>query len=152
MYSSTHSLTSALDGGEWSASCPGRFTPREKAPGTHWIGGWVDPRAVLDPAVKRKIPSTSRESRVLICGKASEYSVQHNFLRIVSSIHRAHASGTGICQLLKLYIHAFMAFCLGRETNLILQYYVKQHARELIILKVPMSQLYSIRGWFEIRS
>jgi hypothetical protein len=28
-YSSTHSLTSALDGGEWSASLPGRFTPRE---------------------------------------------------------------------------------------------------------------------------
>jgi hypothetical protein len=26
-YSSTHSLTSALDGGEWSASRPGRFTP-----------------------------------------------------------------------------------------------------------------------------
>jgi hypothetical protein len=25
-YSSTHSLTSALDGGEWSASHPGRFT------------------------------------------------------------------------------------------------------------------------------
>jgi hypothetical protein len=38
-YSSTHSLTSALDGGEWSASCPGRFTPRERTPGTHWIGG-----------------------------------------------------------------------------------------------------------------
>jgi hypothetical protein len=30
-YSTTHSLTSALDGGEWSASRPGRFTPREKA-------------------------------------------------------------------------------------------------------------------------
>jgi hypothetical protein len=29
------SLTSALDGGEWSASHPGRFTPRERAPGTH---------------------------------------------------------------------------------------------------------------------
>jgi hypothetical protein len=25
-------LTSALDGGEWSASCPGRFTPRKKEP------------------------------------------------------------------------------------------------------------------------
>jgi len=37
-YSSTHSLTSALDGGKWSASRPGRFTPKEKAPGTHWIG------------------------------------------------------------------------------------------------------------------
>jgi hypothetical protein len=27
--SSTHSLTLALGGGEWSASHPGRFTPRE---------------------------------------------------------------------------------------------------------------------------
>jgi hypothetical protein len=41
MYSSIHSLTSALDGGEWSASHPGRFTSRERAPGTHWLGGWV---------------------------------------------------------------------------------------------------------------
>jgi hypothetical protein len=31
-------LTLALDGGEWTASRPGRFTPRERAPGTHWIG------------------------------------------------------------------------------------------------------------------
>jgi hypothetical protein len=44
-YGSTHSLTSALDEGEWLASRPGRFTPREKAPGTHRIGGWVGPRA-----------------------------------------------------------------------------------------------------------
>jgi hypothetical protein len=28
-----HSLTSALDEGERSASCPGRFIPREGAPG-----------------------------------------------------------------------------------------------------------------------
>jgi hypothetical protein len=56
-YSSTHSLTSALDGGKRSASRPGRFTPRERAPGTHWIGGWVGPRAVVDVVVKRKIPS-----------------------------------------------------------------------------------------------
>jgi hypothetical protein len=35
-------LTSALDGDEWSATLPGRFTPRERASGTHWIGGWVD--------------------------------------------------------------------------------------------------------------
>jgi hypothetical protein len=32
-------LTSALDGGEWPASHSGHFTPRERAPGTHWIGG-----------------------------------------------------------------------------------------------------------------
>jgi hypothetical protein len=34
-------LTSALDGGDWSASNPRRFNPRERAPGTQWIGGWV---------------------------------------------------------------------------------------------------------------
>jgi hypothetical protein len=61
-YSSTHSLTSALDGGEWSASRSGRFTPRERVPGTHGIGGWVGPRAVVDAVVKRKIPSPRRES------------------------------------------------------------------------------------------
>jgi hypothetical protein len=58
----THSLTSALDGGEWSASLPGRFTPRERAPGIHWIGGWAGPGAVLDAVVKRKIPGPRRES------------------------------------------------------------------------------------------
>jgi hypothetical protein len=62
-YSSTHSLTSARYGGEWSASCSGRFTPRERAPGTHWIGGCVGPRAILDAVVKRKIPSPRRESK-----------------------------------------------------------------------------------------
>jgi hypothetical protein len=41
-----HSLTSALDGGEWSASCPDHFTPRERAPGTPSLGGWVGPRAM----------------------------------------------------------------------------------------------------------
>jgi hypothetical protein len=57
-----HTLTSALDGGEWSISRPGRFTPRERDPGTHWIGGWLGPRVVLDAVVKRKIPSPHRES------------------------------------------------------------------------------------------
>jgi hypothetical protein len=55
-------LTSALDGSEWSASCPGHFIPRERTPGTIWIGDWVGPRAVLDAVVKRKIPSLRRES------------------------------------------------------------------------------------------
>jgi hypothetical protein len=31
-------LTSALDGGEWSASRSGGFTSRQRATGTHWIG------------------------------------------------------------------------------------------------------------------
>jgi hypothetical protein len=47
-------LTSALAGGEWSASHPGRFTPGERGFPTHWIGGWVDPRAGLDDMEDRK--------------------------------------------------------------------------------------------------
>jgi hypothetical protein len=47
-------LTSALVGGQWSAWRPGRFTPGEGAPGTHW-GGWVGPRAGLDDVEKRKL-------------------------------------------------------------------------------------------------
>jgi hypothetical protein len=47
-------LTSTLAGGEWSISCPCRFTPRERAPDTHWIGGWVDPRTGLDDLEKRR--------------------------------------------------------------------------------------------------
>jgi hypothetical protein len=35
-------LTSALVGGEWSVSRPRRSIPGERAPGTQWIGDWVD--------------------------------------------------------------------------------------------------------------
>jgi hypothetical protein len=47
-------LTSVLFGSEWSASRPDRFTPGERAPGTHYIGGWVGPRAGLENVEKRK--------------------------------------------------------------------------------------------------
>jgi hypothetical protein len=46
-------LTSALVGGEWSASRTSRFTPGE-SPGIHWIRGWVGLRADLDDVEKRK--------------------------------------------------------------------------------------------------
>jgi hypothetical protein len=48
-------LTSVLDGGEWWASRPCRSKPGERAPDTHWIGGWVGPRVGLDAVGKRKI-------------------------------------------------------------------------------------------------
>jgi len=50
-------LPLALEGSEWSASCPHYFTPGERAPGTHWIGGWVGPRAGLDT---EKFPAPAR--------------------------------------------------------------------------------------------
>jgi hypothetical protein len=48
-------LHSALDGAEWSA-------PPGKSPGTHYTGGWMGPRDGLDAAIRRKIPSTCRDS------------------------------------------------------------------------------------------
>jgi hypothetical protein len=44
-------LTSALDGGEWLASRPCRFTSGETAPGSRW----VNPRACLDAMEKRQV-------------------------------------------------------------------------------------------------
>jgi hypothetical protein len=56
-YSSYSFSTSALDGGEWSASRPWGRTP-----GTHWTGGWVGPRAGLDTEAAGKILCPRRES------------------------------------------------------------------------------------------
>jgi hypothetical protein len=48
-------LTSALDGREWSDSCPCCSTPREGAPSSYWIVGWLGLRAGLHTVEKRKI-------------------------------------------------------------------------------------------------
>jgi len=40
-------LISTVDGGEWLASRPYRFTPAERASGTHSTEGWGGPRAGL---------------------------------------------------------------------------------------------------------
>jgi hypothetical protein len=55
-------LISALDGGEWSASRPGRSTPWERALGIHWTGSWVGPRVGQDAVVNRKMLLPCRES------------------------------------------------------------------------------------------
>jgi hypothetical protein len=48
-------FTSALVGGEWSASSPDRFTLGERAPNTHWMGDWSGPRAGMDDMEKWKL-------------------------------------------------------------------------------------------------
>jgi hypothetical protein len=68
-------LISTLARGEWSASRPGRFTPGERAPSTHWLGGWLDPRAGLDDVEKRKLltPRDSNFNPSLVQPVASRY-------------------------------------------------------------------------------
>jgi hypothetical protein len=41
----------------WSASRPGRFTPRGKDPVTHYIGGWVSSSAGLEAVEKNTAPA-----------------------------------------------------------------------------------------------
>jgi hypothetical protein len=47
-------LSSALVGGEWSASRPCHLIPGERAPGTHWTGAWVGPTAGVEDMDKWK--------------------------------------------------------------------------------------------------
>jgi hypothetical protein len=59
-------LNSVLISGEWSAPRLDSFTPRERAPGTHCIGGCVGPRAGLNDMEKWKfLPSPGLELRHL---------------------------------------------------------------------------------------
>jgi len=44
-----------LEGGEWSAPCPGHFTPKGRYSGTHWLGNWVGPRPGWGAVVKSPI-------------------------------------------------------------------------------------------------
>jgi hypothetical protein len=61
-YSSYSFLTSALDRGEWSASCPGCALPPGKDPWYPCTRGWVGPRAGLDTKARGKIPCLCRGS------------------------------------------------------------------------------------------
>jgi hypothetical protein len=47
-------LTSVQARGERLTSRPCGFIPGERLLGTHWIGGWVNPRSGLDDVEKRK--------------------------------------------------------------------------------------------------
>jgi hypothetical protein len=42
---------------------PAALPPGERDPGTHWIWGWVGPRAGRDTVSNRKIPSLRRKSK-----------------------------------------------------------------------------------------
>jgi hypothetical protein len=99
MYGRVHAfLTSALDGGEWSASRPCCFTPGKTAPGTHCIGGWVGPKAGLDVMEKSKISCTYRESN------ADSSVVQ----TVAQSLYRLSYSDSLVCAYIYIYIYIYI--------------------------------------------
>jgi hypothetical protein len=54
-------LTSAVDGGEWSAHVPAVLAARKEPPCTLCIVGWVGPIAGLDAVEYRTISCTCRK-------------------------------------------------------------------------------------------
>ena len=67
-------LTSTLGEGKWSASRSGRFTTRERASCTHWIGGWVGFRSGLHLAQNMFQPVSQRNTHVVLC----EFTASHS--------------------------------------------------------------------------
>jgi len=55
-------LTLAVGGSEFPDSHPGCLTPVESLTGSHCVGGWVGPRAGVDPLMQRKMFSSCRQS------------------------------------------------------------------------------------------
>jgi hypothetical protein len=67
---------------EWSASRPCFF-----APGTHWIGGWVDPRAGLDYMEKSKFFTLPGLELQLTLGRPTRSQLLYRLLHRGSYIH-----------------------------------------------------------------
>ena len=68
-YSSTLSLTSALEGVGGQLHAPG------KRPGTHCIGGWVGPRAGLDGCEKSRPHQDSIPIVQPIASRCTDYAI-----------------------------------------------------------------------------
>jgi hypothetical protein len=71
-----------------------RFTPGERTPGTHWIGGSVGPRAGLDAGARRKIlclcrgsnPGLPVRSQTLYCLSYHTLLTSHQYILLLEFI------------------------------------------------------------------
>jgi hypothetical protein len=102
-------LTSALVGGECSASLLGRYTPAERAPGTHWIGGWggLRNRSGRHREEKNLAPTGTRTptpSAVLpVASRYTDCAIQAHILRwnLREKQMRSHSYALILCIMLK---------------------------------------------------
>jgi len=103
-------LTSALDGGEWSASLPGRFAPREGAPNARWVGGWVGTGGGMDALARGGIPAsawnrTPGHRSPDVVAIVTEFCAQISLLnaRVMSFHSVSHGSHTQLTCFLSLF-------------------------------------------------
>jgi hypothetical protein len=97
-------LTSALVGGEWSASCPGSLTPS-----IHWIRGWVGLKTGLDMEKSKILPLPGLELP-LLCRPARSQPLYRLPIYYQGLVQQAHSRpsaifenchlGIGVCYFL----------------------------------------------------
>jgi hypothetical protein len=138
-------LTSALAGGEWSASRPCRFNPRESAPGIHLTGGWVGPIAGLDD-VEKILTLPGLELRLLDRPARSQ------------SLYRLRYPGSGGLQDSSFICKSFksvMSLChhnSGHLKNKIRGFNVTIYRVMLLFLIYPPLHKYALKTDHQIRS
>jgi hypothetical protein len=89
-------VTFALGGTGWSASSPGRFNPGQRAPGTNWIAGLLDPGGSLEAVEKTQ---TSCPLKFVIRQNMSNTSAGTNTIMPYSSIISAVYKRAWVCSV-----------------------------------------------------
>jgi hypothetical protein len=98
-------LTSALVGGEWSASRPGGLTPWEIAHGFNSIRGWVGPRTGVDDMERRKnLPCRDPNSDLSAVQSAASRKIDCSIPNSMSDRFRNTNSGYFPCHLHSSYM------------------------------------------------
>jgi hypothetical protein len=82
-----------------------RFTPGERTPGTHWIGGWVGLRAGLDAGARRIILCPCRGSNL---DRPIVQPVAAQVIKKFSAVYRTQRYITVFIRALRRYITVFI--------------------------------------------
>jgi hypothetical protein len=96
-----------MDGGEWSASHTGIFTPRKSTSGTHRTVGWVVPKPVWMLG-RRKISYPARNRTlavqpIAILTKLRTLTFQDQIIIVVKQIRLIKYTITQICTSLNIF-------------------------------------------------
>jgi hypothetical protein len=89
---------------------PVPLCPRGKTPGTHWIGGWVGPRACVDDEERRKfltLPRFKLQPSFIqpVASHYTDYTVDpylHSFIRLHGVVFNYLSTGNNFIFLLPL--------------------------------------------------
>jgi hypothetical protein len=86
-------------------SRPGRFTPPEKEPTSHWIGGWLGPRAGLDDVKKRNFLTVPGVELRFLCGSYIWWVAGNILSKQPLAADNRWSSSFGLCWKLQITVN-----------------------------------------------